>query len=102
MILGKLPARLNVEQVSWVLNCQPHDVPILVVAKLLRPLGTPALNSIKYFAAAEILELSNDRTWLARFTNAIGQHWKEKNFQKNGLVPAAEKIGRFVKKDDSA
>jgi hypothetical protein len=24
-----------------VLNCQPHDVPILVAARLLKPLGNP-------------------------------------------------------------
>lgn len=29
-LLGKLPARLTAEQVAWVLNCQPHDVPVLV------------------------------------------------------------------------
>ena len=33
-LLGQLPARLTVEQASWVLNCQPHDTPILVTARL--------------------------------------------------------------------
>jgi hypothetical protein len=31
-ILGKVPARLT----AWVLNCQPHDVSILVAARLLK------------------------------------------------------------------
>ena|SRR5665213_1660800 len=81
-LLGQLPARLMAEQVAWVLNCQAGDVPILVMARLLKPLGNPAHNSVKYFATVEILELSNDRTWLAKSTNAIGQHWKERNQRK--------------------
>jgi hypothetical protein len=67
-----------------VLNCQPHDVPILVMARLLKPLGNPTPNSVKYFAAMEVLELAKDRTCLAKVTNAVGQHWKEKNLHKKG------------------
>ena len=86
MLLGQLPARLTAEQAAWVLNCQPYDVAILVMARLLKPLGSPAQNSVKYFSTAEILELSNDRTWLARLTNAIGHHWKEKNSKRKERV----------------
>ena len=40
-LLGQLPARLTAEQAAWVLNCQTHDVPILVAARLLMrlPIG---------------------------------------------------------------
>jgi hypothetical protein len=38
---GRLPARLTAEQTAWVLGCQPHDVPILMAARLLKPLGHP-------------------------------------------------------------
>src|SRR5580693_6465740 len=78
-ILGRLPARLTTEQAAWVLKCQTQDVPLLVMARLLKPLGSPTQNSVKYFATMEILELSRDQTWLAKLTNAIGQHWREKN-----------------------
>lgn len=78
-LLGQLPARLTAEQAAWVLNCQPHDVPVLVGARLLRPLGNPQPNSIKYFATAEVLEQAKDRGWLAKITSAISQHWKRKN-----------------------
>jgi len=44
-LLGQLPARLTAEQAAWVLNCQVHDVPVLVVARLLKPLGNPQPNS---------------------------------------------------------
>jgi hypothetical protein len=69
-LLGQLPARLTAEQAAWVLNCQPQDVPILVAARLFKPLGNPPPNSVKCFAASELLEHIEDRTWLARVTNA--------------------------------
>lgn len=81
-LLGQLPARLTVEQTAWVLNCQSHDVPVLVMARLLKPLGNPQPNSTKYFATLEILELTKDRTWLAKVTNAVSQHGRTKNQNK--------------------
>ncbi len=81
-LLGQLPARLTTEQAAWVLNCQGHDVPVLVSARLLKPLGNPQPNSVKYFAAAEITELAKDRAWLAKMTNALSKHWRQKNQHK--------------------
>lgn len=78
-LFGQLPARLNVEQVSWVLNCQAHDVPILVAAKLLKPLGNPPQNGVKFFATSEVLEFTKDGKWLSRITVAIYQHWHNRN-----------------------
>ena len=86
-VFGRLPARLVAEQVAWVLNCQPHDVPVLVAARLLKPLGHPAPNGVKYFATAELLELMADRTWLAKVTNAVNLHWREKNQRKHVDTP---------------
>jgi hypothetical protein len=69
-----------------VLNCQTHDVPILVAARLLKPLGNPAANGIKFFATAELMELSKDKTWLVKVTNAVNQHWQRNNAtKKNGV-----------------
>jgi hypothetical protein len=92
-LLGQLPARLNAEQAAWVLNCQPHDVPILVSLRLLKPLGNPQPNSVKYFATADMLELTRDRTWLAKMTNAVSQHWKQKNQRKAAHVRRGAEIG---------
>jgi len=78
-LLGQLPVRLNAEQASWVLNCQTHDIPALMAARLLKPLGNPAQNSIKFFATADVLELAKDRSWLVKLTNTINQHWQKKN-----------------------
>jgi hypothetical protein len=82
-LLGQVPARLTVEQTAWLLNFQPHDIPVLVSGRLLKPLGTPAPNAVKYFGTAEVLELARDRTWLAKVTNAVSQHWKRKNQRKS-------------------
>jgi hypothetical protein len=76
-------------------NCQAHDVPILVGARLLKPLGNPPPNGVKFFAASELLEQVKDRAWLAKVTNALNQHWQKKNAamkahlvdcSQNGLV----------------
>ena len=81
-----MPARLTAEQAAWVLNCQAHDVPILVAARLLKPLGNPPANSVQFFATLELLELVKDRTWLARVTNALNQHWQKKNADKKSRL----------------
>ena len=84
---GRLPARLTAEQAAWLLGCQGHDVPILVAARLLKPLGNPAPNGIKFFAATDVVELASDRSSLAKVTNIVNQHWHKKNVrQKNGAA----------------
>ena len=84
-LLGQLPARLTAEQAAWVLNCQTHDVPILVAARLLKPLGNPRANGIKFFATAELLEMAEDKAWLVKVTNAVNQHWQRNNAAKKCL-----------------
>lgn len=86
-LLGQLPARLTAEQAAWVLNCQPHDIPALVGARLLKPLGNPPQNGTKYFATADLLEASKDSHWLARMSATIYQHWRKKNAREK--EPAA-------------
>jgi hypothetical protein len=89
-LLGQLPARLTAEQTAWVLNCQPHDVPALVAARLLKPLGNPPLNGIKFFATADLLELLKDRNWLVRVTTTINLHWHNKNARKRNPASPVE------------
>jgi hypothetical protein len=95
-LVGQSPARLTTEQTAWLLGCQPHDVPILVSTRLLKPLGNPPPNGIKFFATVDVLELAKDRSWLAKVTNSINQHWHNKNArQKRHVMNGAEN-------DDSA
>ena len=95
-LLGQLPARLTVEQVAWVVNCQPHDVPTLVAARLLKPLGNPLPNAVKYFATAEILEQVKDRNWLARVSAAIYQYWQQQNTLKRNRSGTEAQNGHAV------
>jgi hypothetical protein len=88
-LLGQIPARLTAEQAAWVLNCQPHDVPILVAARLLKPLGNPPPNSVKFFAMLELLEQIKDRTWLAKVTNALNQYWQVRNAARKTRLACA-------------
>ena len=78
-LLGQLPARLTAEQAAWVLNCQAHDIPALIAAKLLKPLGHPPQNGTKYFATADLLEASKDSQWLARMSATIYNHWRRRD-----------------------
>ena len=85
-LLNQLPARLTAEQAAWVLNCQPHDMPVLVAARLLKPLGNPSPYNVKFFAASELLEQVRDRAWLAKVTNALNQHWQKRNAAKKNWL----------------
>ena len=86
-LMGQLPARLTAEQAAWVLNCQAHDIPALIAAKLLKPLGNPPQNGTKFFATADVLEASKDSHWLARMSATIYNHWRKKNAREK--EPAA-------------
>ena len=87
MLAGQLPARLTVEQTAWLLNCQTHDIPGLMAARLLKPLGNPPPNGTKFFATGDIVELTRDRVWLAKMSNAITNYWRTKNAGRRHRVP---------------
>jgi hypothetical protein len=93
-LLGKLPTRLTAEQAGWVLNCQSHDIPALMNARLLKPLGNPSPNGTKYFATADLLETAKDRSWLNRATAVINQHWQRQNGRKKDLPANGSENGR--------
>ena len=86
--LVRLPARLNANQASTILGFNETDIQILQRLQLLKPLGTPAPNAPKYYAACEIEMLSNDQEWLNRATRAISNHWQEKNRDRKRLTHA--------------
>ena len=81
-----LPFRLTAEQVAWLLNCHVQDIPILVAAKVLKPLANPIANSTKYFATTELLENMKDRQWLVRVTGAIYQYTQRKNARQKDMA----------------
>jgi hypothetical protein len=81
-----LPARLLAGQVAKLLNCTTDDVAILVSAGKLQALGKPKPNAVKFFSSIELITLLADREWLDEATKTIGQYWRRKNAQRNGLV----------------
>lgn len=76
------PARLDAKQTAQVLGFQEHDIPVLMRAKLLKPLGKPVQNSTKYFATCQIKELAQNPEWLNKATQVIYDYWKDKNLRK--------------------
>jgi len=81
--LHRLPARLDVRQTALLLGFQEHEIPILIREKLLKPLGRPAPNATKYFAASDITSLSNDPQFLARCTTAVYTYHHARNHGQN-------------------
>jgi hypothetical protein len=77
--LRRLPSRLGVADVAILLNVAEHDIPVLVRAGLLEPLGHPPSNAVKHFSTVELLDRASDRKWLSQMCDAIYQHWARKN-----------------------
>ena len=75
----RLPARLTVTETSILLGFSEHDIRVLVAASLLKPLGDPAKNAPKYFAAAQVQECAADIAWLSKATKTVAKHWKTRN-----------------------
>lgn len=79
LTLTTLPARVNATQAAQLLGFLPHELSLLMAAGLLKPLGRPAPNSIKYFATADLEALRRDTQWLSKATDAVQHHWRQKN-----------------------
>jgi hypothetical protein len=86
------PARVVAEEAAWLLGFAPHDIPVLVSAGLLKPLGHPPASGTKFFATATLLKLRDDLKWLARASDAIVRHWQTRNARK-------KQNGNFVRPD---
>ena len=85
-----LPARLTATQTAWFLGFKPEEIPLLVAAGLLKPLGHPPRNGTKFFATDTLEQFRRDEKWLARASDAICAYWRESNARKaasrNGKV----------------
>ena len=75
----RIPARIDSRMTAAVLGFQEHDIPALVSAGLLSPLGKPVQNATKYFAFCEVESLAQDCKWLWKATQVVYDGWKEKN-----------------------
>jgi hypothetical protein len=84
--------RVSMEEAAGILGFGVHDIPVLAQHKLLRPLGVPAPNAPKYFAACVLLKLANDPIWLDKATRAVSNYWKKKNRRRREKITAASDL----------
>ena len=72
-----------------MLGFSAHEIPILMVKGLLKPLGHPPHNGQKYFLAAVLEELRRDEKWFSRASDTIVEYWRYKNSRKSQSTAAA-------------
>ena len=61
-----------------LLGFTESDMQILMGVGKLTPLGDPALNAPKWFAAVEVIRLATDQEWLHKATKEIAKYWRNK------------------------
>jgi len=61
-----------------LLGFTENDIQILMGVGKLTPLGDPAPNAPKWFAAVAMVRLAADEDWLHRTTKEIAKHWRNK------------------------
>jgi hypothetical protein len=71
--------RIDVRQVARITGFADTDIPVLVRARLLRPIGNPGPTSPRYFSAVEVRDLAASREWLDKAQRATSQHWQQRN-----------------------
>jgi len=81
-----LPARLDVVQTSKLLGFGEANIQILMSVGKLTPLGDPASNASKWFAAVEMIRLAADQNWLHKATNEIAKYWRHKRERRQITV----------------
>jgi len=75
----RLPGILYSNQAGILLGLHDHDITILVAAKILQPLGKPARNAPKRFAAVAITALAQSPDRLHTAIRVLSKHWRDKN-----------------------
>ena len=83
-----LPARLDAVSAAKLLGFAEHDIQILMHAGKLTPLGDPAPNAPKWFAAIEVIRLAADRDWLSKATREVSKYWRHKRDRQAKRQPA--------------
>jgi hypothetical protein len=84
-----LPARLDVAATAKLLGFAEHDIQILMSAGKLTPLGDPAPNAPKWFAAVEVIQLAADKDWLHKATKEISKYWRHKRERRQSFTTTA-------------
>jgi hypothetical protein len=84
-----LPARLDVPTTAKLLGFTVSDMQILLAVGKPTPLGDPAPNAPKWFAAIGIIRLATDQDWLHKATKEIAKFWRNKRERSHSPLLAA-------------
>ena len=72
----------TLQRVCWQffgsLTFAESDIQVLMAVGKLTPLGDPAPNAPKWFAAVEMIQLAADKDWLHKATKEISKFWRLK------------------------
>lgn len=71
LFVERLPGRLNAEQAAALLGVQAHDIPVLIKAGLLKPVGGGPKNCVKYFHSTAIERNRLDERWHDKAAKAL-------------------------------
>jgi hypothetical protein len=63
-----------------------------MAAGKLTPLGDPAQNATKWFAAVQVVRLAGDVDWLHKATKEISKYWKRKRERRQSPDPLSDVI----------
>ena len=91
-----LPARLDVAATAKLLGFPEHDIQILMAKGKLTPLGDPAPNAPKWFAAVQIIRLAADEDWLHKATREIAKYWRCKRERQQTSAPLPQSTRRRI------
>ena len=81
-----LPARIDVATTAKLLGFTDSDMQILMTVGKLTPLGDPAPNAPKWFAAVEMIRLATDQEWLHKATKEVAKFWRCKRERQTKSV----------------
>lgn len=95
--LRRLPAMLTSAQTAVLLGLAEHDIPVLVRAELITPLGNPPPNAVKSFSTEHVLELAGETAMLNKIRSAVYQYWQGKNAENARLCRVSNGRGRQVR-----
>ncbi|HEY3854415.1 MAG TPA: hypothetical protein VGO67_08495 [Verrucomicrobiae bacterium] len=87
-----LPGRLDVASTARLLGFAEHDMQVLMASGKLTPLGDPAPNAPKWFAAVEIVRLATDRDWLHKATREVSKYWRNKRERRQSVAVPSESV----------
>jgi hypothetical protein len=88
---SQLPARLDVDEIAVLLGFKDYDIPVLIAAGLLKPLGKPAPKAPKFFARVEIERCAENIDWLHQATRCVAQYWKRERVRQAKASQVSDK-----------